>query len=55
LREGVLKLVHGKGAATRQPSAFGAWIARNRTVLDVLIIGLGFVILVVLSAPRRLR
>ena len=51
MREGVLKLVRGKGAGAGEPSAFGAWIARNRGVLRVLVLGVGFVVLVALSAP----
>jgi hypothetical protein len=51
MREGILKLVRGKGAATGEPSAFGAWVARNRSVLRVLVFGVGLVILVALSAP----
>jgi hypothetical protein len=51
MREGVLKLVRGKGASGGEPSAFGEWIARNRTVLRLLVLGVGFVVLVALSAP----
>jgi len=51
VREGVLKLVRGKGAAGGEPSAFGTWTARNRTVLRVLVLGIGLVVLVALSAP----
>jgi uncharacterized protein involved in exopolysaccharide biosynthesis len=29
----------------------GAWIARNRTVLRVLVLGVGLAILVALAAP----
>ncbi len=51
LREGVLKLVRGKGTSAGEPSAFGAWIAANQTVLRVLVLGVGLVVLVALSAP----
>jgi hypothetical protein len=51
MREGVLRLVRGKGASAGEPSALGTWIARNRTVLRVLVLGIGFAILVALSAP----
>ena len=51
MRQGVLNLVRGEGATGGEPSAFGTWIARNRTVLRVLVLGVGLAILVALSAP----
>ena len=55
LREGVLHLVRGQGVAGGEPSAFGAWVARNKTVLDTLTVAIGFVILVAMSAPTPLQ
>lgn len=55
LRDGVLHFVRGKGAAGGAPFEFGAWVARNKTVLDVLSVAIGFVVLVVLSAPTPLQ
>jgi hypothetical protein len=54
LREGVLRLVRGRGAQDNEPSEFGAWVARNTTILRVLIIALGFIVLVSMSAPSGL-
>jgi hypothetical protein len=51
MRQGVLKLVRGKGAAAGEPSVFGAWVARNRTVLRVFVVGVGLIVVVALSAP----
>jgi hypothetical protein len=47
----MLRLVRGEGAAAGELSAFGAWIARNRTLMRVLVLGIGVVVLVALSAP----
>jgi hypothetical protein len=51
LREGVLHLVRGKGAAGGEASPFGLWIARNKHVLDVLAIALALIVLVFLPRP----
>ncbi len=55
LRNGVLHLVRGKGSAGGEASAFGAWVARNKAVLDVFAVAIGFIILVALSAPTPLQ
>ena len=54
VREGVLRLVRGRGAAGGEPSAFGEWVARNKTILRVLVIAVGVIVLVSLSAPSGL-
>jgi hypothetical protein len=54
LRDGVLRLVRGRGAEGGEPSAFGSWVARNTTMLRVLVIAFGFIALVSMSAPSGL-
>jgi hypothetical protein len=54
IRGDVLGLVRGRGAEGGEPSAFGAWVARNTTILRVLIIAAGLIVLISLSAPTGL-
>jgi hypothetical protein len=49
MREGVLHLVRGRGAAGGEASAFACWVARYRSVLRISVIGLALAILVFTS------
>jgi hypothetical protein len=52
IREGVTGMVRGTGDADLTP--FGTFVGQHRTLLRVLIVGLGVTVLVVLSRPRPL-
>jgi hypothetical protein len=54
-REGVLRLVRGKGAGGGEASAFGLWVARNRVVLRVVVIALALIVLVFLPHPTPVQ
>jgi hypothetical protein len=49
MREGVLHLVRGRGAAGGEASAFALWVARYKSVLRISIVGLALLILVFTS------
>jgi len=55
MREGMLRLVRGKGAAGGEASAFALWVAQHKTLLRVLVVGVALVILVSLSSPTALQ
>ena len=52
-RDGVLHLVRGAGRREEKRRRLGLYVARHTNGLRVLVVGLGLVVLVALSAPTR--
>ena len=51
MRESVLRASRGTGTAGGEPSALGTYVARRKSGLRILVVGIGLVVLVAVSAP----
>ena len=51
MRESILRAARGTGTAGGEPSALGTYVARRKSGLRILVVGIGVVVLVALSAP----